>query len=423
MERDSAEPTLDRRRLSWGVLLWVAVMVGVSVLVAWSLSRHPTAHTVTGAYRSASLHWWAGKDIYGKGIGGFLYLPQSAILYSPFALAPVPLGDVIWRCVCLAVLAFAVYRLSQLLSGILQRPDTFFWLTLITLPMLFGNSRNGQMNLMLAGLQIIAFGEVAERRWWNAAATLALAVAFKPLAMVPALLVGLFHFRAMWWRLAITFLIMLGAPFLFQRPDYVAFTYAGFLQKMHGAGAAVTPQQFGAADLGGLLDSIGLYPGHAVFTVIRGVGALVTLWLGWRASKLRDRRSAALMLLALSSMYLLLFNPRTEGLTYVVAAPIVAALALLAWQDGRRRAAWALTGLNVLWAVQFELINDLLRIVHAVDQISQHTHVPFHAVKCIWLTPLTALVFSVYLCTLLLRGERPWAAAAATRDGRNLANY
>src|ERR1700722_1788863 len=69
--------------------------VGLTLAIVCAMVlRAPFDHSETPIYLRACWDWWAGNDLYSKnfGIDGFLYFPQFAILYSPFALLDFVIG-------------------------------------------------------------------------------------------------------------------------------------------------------------------------------------------------------------------------------------------------------------------------------------------------------------------------------------------
>ena len=92
--------------LAWG--LWIGILI--YALIA---TLH-TGRTVTGNYYDAALHWLQGIPLYSGSGGGFIYLPQSAIAYIPFAVMPFPVSEIVWRllnwtlifCPCTVLLCF-----------------------------------------------------------------------------------------------------------------------------------------------------------------------------------------------------------------------------------------------------------------------------------------------------------------------------
>ena len=82
---------LDRQLARFAALMWLVAWSLISILV-W---RRPLWRSDCGVYSTAALDWWAGKSLYAHnfGIDGFLYLPQFALSYTPFALMGHPIGD------------------------------------------------------------------------------------------------------------------------------------------------------------------------------------------------------------------------------------------------------------------------------------------------------------------------------------------
>jgi hypothetical protein len=80
-------------RLAW--FAWAALFAVTAALVLAGSRR-----TVTGNYREAAFLWFLGKDLYANAVRtghGFLYLPQAAILFAPFAWLPHAAGEIAWR--------------------------------------------------------------------------------------------------------------------------------------------------------------------------------------------------------------------------------------------------------------------------------------------------------------------------------------
>jgi len=87
-------PTSARLRLdAWAAwLVWLIPMLIIGAMVI----HNPWKRTVTHLYHEASANWWAGNDLY-QGPTGMNYLPHFAIVFRPFQLLPVPVGDLLWR--------------------------------------------------------------------------------------------------------------------------------------------------------------------------------------------------------------------------------------------------------------------------------------------------------------------------------------
>ena len=66
-------------RVLWGFL---------AVLLFTIVAVDPMGRSATREYRNASTRWWQGTESLYKGKNKFLYLPQAAIIYTPFNLLP-----------------------------------------------------------------------------------------------------------------------------------------------------------------------------------------------------------------------------------------------------------------------------------------------------------------------------------------------
>ena len=85
-------PLGDRRAVRNAWLAYAMALVGVAAVVASGSKR-----SVVPAYRLAAQHWFAGENIYSGDGHGFIYLPQAAVLFGPFAVLPPVLGGILWR--------------------------------------------------------------------------------------------------------------------------------------------------------------------------------------------------------------------------------------------------------------------------------------------------------------------------------------
>lgn len=195
-----AQTGCGRRKVSGveaklGVLSWLAPMLVISLLVALA----PERRTVTPLYHGAAAAWWAGKDLY-HGPSGMNYLPQFAVLFSPFHWLPVPVGDILWRWCEAALLAAGVWSLckdgagsGEQGAGLKEATRSFLYASLLTMPLCLAAFRNGQANGMLAGLGLYGAACLARRRWWAAAVLLALSIGMKPLGVVMLLLAAVVY--------------------------------------------------------------------------------------------------------------------------------------------------------------------------------------------------------------------------------------
>jgi Glycosyltransferase family 87 len=380
----SSRDTLNRHaqwadRAAW--IAWTALFATISILILAG-----SDHSVVSTYRDATLQWFAGRDIYTDTGHGFLYLPVAAILFAPFAWLPPAACEIAWRLVAIGGFAIGVRRLGKITEG--GRSDsTFAILTLASLPPAMACARNGQSTLIMAGLMMSACVDLAEGRRGRAVLCATLAVALKPLAVVLLLLAPFFD-RRLAWRAALGFVAVLCLPFVTQRPAYVLDQYMKcaqmFRASSHCGMIELWAQPFSVLGL------LGINVPESAQTAIRllAAGGAIGLCLAARSRTTSTR--AAEYLLAISVLYILLFNPRTENNTYAMLGPVigVSLVAALASTPPSRGDVVFLSTLVALMAVG----DALVRLF-----VPEGEH--------IWMTPSLAVLFSAYLIRRLFFHE------------------
>ncbi len=139
------------------------------------------------------------------------------------------------------------------------------------------------------------------------------------------------------------------------------------------------------SDLAALLAHVGIYPiPDTLKFITRIIFALVYLGLGFTAVRRRNAIEAAWTIGALSTDYLMLFNPRTETCSYVFLGPFVASLALVYLQQpARRRLGYFLCFAALGFAC------DAIPVIHGLTDR--------------WLKPLLALLFLPILIEFIFR--------------------
>lgn len=404
-------------RNAW--VLWGVLLVVVCVMIG--LSKKPlTAKSVTGNYRSACVAWWDREPMYRidnpDDIDGFLYFPQAAILHTPFSYGPPKLGEFLWRAAILGVFVAGVWRLAKL-GHAANRPDYFAVISFLAIFSVAGNLRNGQSNLMMAGTMMLAAAELADRNWWRATLWLVLGLMFKPLGAVMVLLAGAVYFREMWWRLVIGLGVGAALPFVTAPFDYAWGQHVDFLTKMRAAGA---PNRM-FSDVKGMLDTyLGPVVPDKAFMVLRAVMALVTLGLVWHTRRRFGGRAGALALLAGATVYLMLFNPRTEGLSYAALAPVMGVF--FCWAVWKREniavavAVW-LGVVCVMFGLEYETVKTIKTVLYLIPMPPPLSLTGVRLDSLIspifgmagWFKPPMAVLFGGYLVYLLVKakpGER-----------------
>ena len=367
-------------RCAWGFWLLIFLIITADVV------RHPTKHTTMPTYRTASTQWWAGHDPYtSNSHAGFFYFPQAAFLFTPFNALPGPAGDILWRAATFGLFAYALVRLNDFFSSGNRPPGkAFLILSLLAVPSAFASLRNAQFDLPLAALLVLTAAEIASERRTAATVWLCIAVALKPLAVVPLLLFGALYWKLIPLLIAGLF-IVIALPFLHWNPAFVAHEYVRCFDTLVWAAQANEPK---FSDLAALLSHFGWHAPEALKTGARVFFALIYLGLGAMALRRLNRIEAAWAVGALSADYLMLFNPRTETCSYVFLGPFVASLAL--FYAPRPGCKWPGIGLG------------LAALGLACDAFPKIGDFSVHDMTDRWFKPLLALFFLPILVRFIL---------------------
>ena len=415
-------------RAAW--IAWGLFLVAACVVVVSEANRRPA----NDAYARGAVRWAAGESLYVEGGGGFIYLPQSALVYLPFALLPKWAEHSLWRVLTIGLFAVGVWRLCRLAG---QTVSFFPIVSLVVLPKTWTCALNGQAAPAMAGLSMIALEEIHGRKWWLAALLLALALAVKPLALVLVLVLAVLY-RPLWVPFAATLTALAAAPFLAASPAYVLDQYRGAIGMFYAAAqrglAPAWPQLFSLARLAGIDAS---EEWQTAVRVAAAIGTLAVCW--WVAHRgmsatseldptppnppllrggvcpeskseilnpefeIPNPLSPLVIIYSLATCYLLLFNPRTENNSYVLLSPVIGVMAAHSYFVERRGIKAAL-----LTAAAIALIAG-----HEVCQVISP------GLGFVWVGPLTALLYACGLLCQLLR-DAPRAFQTVARQESNL---
>lgn len=378
----------DRRlQIRLGILTWLVPFLVIGILVA----LNPEQRTVTSIYHQASASWWAGKNLY-TGEWGYHYLPQFALIFSPFHSLPAPAGDILWRLIGTIVIVTGLWRFQRRQFG----PDAvraFLYATLITMPLCLASMRNGQANLIFAALTLHAAACLSRRQWWPAAALIVLALGAKPLGIVLLLLSA-----AVYAPLRLRLIPLLAAlallPFLTAPPDYVLAQYRQFLIEMQMC-ASIAEHRF--ADIGGIVRTFGWELPTGISNLVRVAAGGLTLALWLKGARRLSEPFREMWLLALTTCYLMLFNPNNEPCSYVILAPTLGIWATAALSAApTRRFGWLTASISL----SMGLLPNLLYPV-------------FGNYFALFWHPVMTIVFIATLVYWLLRPASPFAGAPA----------
>jgi len=334
--RSALWPRDRRQALVAAVLLWAMPMLVITVEVI----LHPLHRSVTrDSYHYAAGKWWVHESLY-VGPSGFNYLPQFAILFSPFHFLPVRLGEVLWRWCAAAMLIGGLWQtLTRLFRSEPER--AFFWATLLSMPLSMCALQNGNANAHFGGVLMLCVAAILAERWWLALALMALATAIKPLGIVLLMLAPLVY-APMRWRLPLVVLALALFPFLFAGPGYAWSQYRGAWTNLQAC-AVVTEHRF--ADINGFFRTFGAALPPQASKLVRVVAGAMTAGLWWWGARRLREPQTALWFYALAASYLMLFNPMNEENSYVILSPalgIWGAWFLLGPGENERHLGWTL---------------------------------------------------------------------------------
>jgi alpha-1,2-mannosyltransferase len=372
-------------------MTWVLWGLFALIVAVNRFDDPPTPLNVFFVYYEAASRWLEGQPLYSGSLGAFMYLPQAAILFTPFTWLPFDWSGASWRLLNIGVFAYGVWRLARLANRG-SRPHWFFLVSVPTILMSWSAARHGEMTLAMGGMMMLAVVDLADQRWWRATLWLTLGCALKPLILVLTLLAAALYPRTS-WRLALALVPLVALPFLTQSQVYVLEQYRQIVPALGNAAEVGVDMEF--AHLFGMLKAAGIdIPGY-VQTVLRLAAAALTLAICWLAKKRCPPAEAAVLLYAMAVCYLMLFNPRTENNTYCLLAPALGVFtAEAAMARSRLR-----TGLGLGLVLLFLASHPIGKMFR------EHT---------VWIKPLLCAVFlGLLLRQLQHRLAEPMGAAAA----------
>lgn len=297
------------------LVIWITVTIGICIyggMTDWSRS-------VTGAYATGGQAWVDGVNVFensGSELHGFLYLPQSAMLWAPLTMLPGDIADPLWRVITIGLFAFGCWRFFRVAEARVEAPMILL-MTALTIPAALSGMRNGQSTLPMTGTMLLGCASLMSGHWWRATAWLMLALVFKPLA-IALVLVAWVVYPPMWWRMPLGLIAFLLTPFLAATPGYVVEFYGGFLAKAAAKtqpGLSEEADTFFAADISALIRFAGITLSEGVLLALRLAAAGATLGLSWWSLKRHGVIAGGLLTASWCLIWLVLFNPATENNT------------------------------------------------------------------------------------------------------------
>ena len=319
-------------RFRWNTLAWSILGIVFSGMALY-LILNPTRTGVVPNYRFASTHWWISESMYPGGTHGFLYLPQFAVLFTPFNLIQPPvIGEIFWRAMGFGFFGFALLRLAQVVSPTThdsrspssQHARAFFLLVLLAVPASLASVNNGQTNLPLSACLVLTFLAIRDQKWGTASVLLTLCLILKPLALAPWLLVfAVFP--------SIRFPLLAGLPalllvgFIHANPAYAWSQWVEFASKLSHS---YTPENLRVSDIFGMLEKAGIPNNLSLNSISRALGSFAALAFVRIRFRRRGLAEGSWALAVVTVLVLTIFNPRAETNSYVLASPLLAYVAV-----------------------------------------------------------------------------------------------
>jgi glycosyl transferase family 87 len=341
-------------------------------IVCLRVYRHPGSHSVFATYRHAGAAWIEQAQLYGAAGRRFLYSPLIAALYSPFALIPQNLSEVIWRLLLGLALPLALWFNGRTLFSLSK--NEFACLLLPIVPLTLSSLNDGQANIIIIVLFLVATGAASQSHWWTCAFCASFAVYWKIYPVAFALLLTIIFPKELTVRILLSLVGLFIVSVVLQKPSYVLQEYCSWFVNL-GSDRRRELEYYGRwRDFYLLLRLIGI-PVSIIWwhllEVTTGFIAATICLLG------TTRRWPPVTLLfgamSLAIVWMLLFGPATEAATYVLIAVPSAYLLISGWADASQLALRTTSTITYLGFVGAHVINSWFHIkenaylVHAIQ--------------------------------------------------------
>jgi len=309
------------------IAVWMIVCAALLVKNAVS----PNSHSVYPQYAQAA------RALAGDGAGSIYsvqHLPFFADLVYPFSMFADSVGSVLWLLTSLAVL---VTGLQAFFARI--RPDgvdAWPWMYLVVLVIGLVSLANNQSNIIITGCLLWGAVAVHDRRWWLAAACLAVP-GFKMYPLALGMLYAALFPRRFAWRFAFAVGLTLAIPYVFHPAAAVSGRYADVFAYVTGSPHSQTYVLMNARDF---LIRWGLPIGPKLFVFVQALTgiSILRLMVYCRRRGISDDQIVWNGFM-LTSLWFVTFGPSVESQTLLLAAPAIAWIFVKTWAQSPRSAA------------------------------------------------------------------------------------
>ena len=297
--------------------LWIALIGAVTVRVAVS---KPTSQSVVPIYRAAGERWNAGESLYDPAppLDVFRYPPGFAALFAPLSNLPEIPAAIAWRLSCATIFLIGLWRFARVVNR-----DAFPLIAALSAPLVLGSFNNGQVNIAIIGFVMLGVADAAGTKWTRSAIWLALAAGLKLYPLAAGLLVVLLFPRSLSWRLAIATGAVFAIPFALNDPSYVWQQQCELVEwmkrddRLHTWALERAPRDWTVLSRTWL----GWVPSTVSVRLTAALSGIAFAGLVWFSKRRNGVERTLPIVVVLSGIWMTLFGPATESVTYCLIAP------------------------------------------------------------------------------------------------------
>lgn len=324
---------------------WFGWAIWIVIVVIVLLRMHPRRYDAAfGYYFDFALNLWAEQPVYDPSkLAGVSYWPSSVLMFIPLARFGETPAAAISFAIFAALLTWGAIALIRALLD--DRPDAI-WIAGLLLAVNvwpgWYHFKHVQLQIPMIAAMMLATAALMRERYNLSALWLTIALILKPISLVMLLLTAATVPR-MRVQLIVGILIAAALPFAFLHWHYLIEQYQDLGTKLWTVTTAPPGEWIYQADFTTLLRAVGVVlPGKVSFA-IRLLVALGTLLLACRVRNTGNHKAFAMALLLLSGLYITLFGPRNENVSYLAVTPAISAVGfLMVLRNGADLRGWAL---------------------------------------------------------------------------------
>ena len=301
----------------FALAFWIALIGAVTVRVAVS---KPTSQSVVPIYRAAGERWNAGESLYDPAppYDVFRYPPGFAALFAPFSNLPEIPVAIAWRLFCASIFLIGLWRFARVVNR-----DAFPLIAALSAPLVLGSFNNGQVNIAIIGFVMLGVADAAGEKWTQSAIWLALAAGLKIYPLAAGLLVVLLFPRSLSWRLAIATGAVFAIPFAMHDTSYVMQQHREMIEwvqkddRLHTWALERVPRDWTVL----ARTWLGWVPSTETVRLTSVFSGLAFAGLVWFSKRRNGVERTLPQVVVLSGIWMTLFGPATESVTYCLIAP------------------------------------------------------------------------------------------------------